>query len=328
MQTITLGTDPNRTRTVSRLALGAMLMGTKTDEDTSFAILDAYVEGGGTFIDTSNNYAFWMSGSQGGEREALLGRWLRNRGVGDEVTIATKVGARPLAPDSTLDDPLEGLSETVLREQVEQSLERLGRDHVDLYYAHIPDPEVPLEDLVGTFGGLVNEGLIGLVGLSNHWSWLVERYHWMAAERALADVDVLQHSHTYFRGRTDFGGLRSLDGPIGIAGGDLLAYLRDRRNLALVAYSPLLGGAYTRADKPLDEYRDHAGTSARRHVLDEVVRETGATANQVVLAWLMGGDLPVAPLVGASSVEQLRESLDATRLQLGADQRARLDAAH
>ena len=97
--------------------------------------------------------------------------------------------------------------------------------------------------------------------------------------------------------------------------------------MTLVAYSPLLSGGYVRADKPLEELYDHAGTRARRVALDQVVRETGATANQVVLAWLMGGDLPIIPLVGASSVAQLDENLAAAELQLSEDQRQRLDAA-
>jgi aryl-alcohol dehydrogenase-like predicted oxidoreductase len=93
-----IGTDPATRRSVSVQSLGAMLMGTRTDEETSFAILDRYVAAGGTFIDTSGNYAFWVNGTQGGESEELLGRWRRSRGIRDSVVIATKAGARPLAP--------------------------------------------------------------------------------------------------------------------------------------------------------------------------------------------------------------------------------------
>jgi len=94
----TIGTDPKTRREVSVLSLGAMRFGTTTGEATSFAILDRYVEAGGTFIDTSDNYAFWANGTQGGESEQLLGRWRRSRGIGGEIVIATKLGARPLAP--------------------------------------------------------------------------------------------------------------------------------------------------------------------------------------------------------------------------------------
>ncbi|HWD77351.1 MAG TPA: aldo/keto reductase [Kribbella sp.] len=327
MRYLTMGTDPARQRRVSTIALGAMLMGTTTDEETSFAVLDRYVEAGGTFIDTANNYAFWVNGTQGGESEQLLGRWLRSRGVGDELTIATKVGGRPPRPAKQLSEDLEGLSPQVVKESLARSLDNLGRDHVDLYYAHIDDYATPLEQQVETFGTLVNDGTVGLVGLSNYWTWRIERYRALAAEAGLPSYDVLQYHHTYFRARTDLGGLRSKDGSIGVTEGNLLSYLRAEPGLTLVAYSPLLSGGYVRADKPLDESYDHAGTRARKTALDEVVKETGATANQVVLSWLTGGEIPTVALVGASSVAQIDESLAAADLELTADQRQRLDAA-
>ena len=132
----TIGTDPKTRREVSVLSLGAMHFGTATDEPTSFAILDRYVEAGGTFIDTSGNYAFWANGSQGGQSEELLGRWRRSRGVGGEIVIATKLGARPLAPGTSYTDNAEGLSAPVIRESAERSRDRLGLDRLDLLYAH------------------------------------------------------------------------------------------------------------------------------------------------------------------------------------------------
>jgi aryl-alcohol dehydrogenase-like predicted oxidoreductase len=108
---------------------------------------------------------------------------------------------------------------------------------------------------------------------------------------------------------------------------DLLSYLRAEPKLAVVAYSPLLGGSYVRPDKPLDAEFDHPGTPARLAALREVAAEAGATVNQVLLAWLIGADIPVIPLVGASSVAQLDESLAAVDLELTPQQRARLDAA-
>jgi aryl-alcohol dehydrogenase-like predicted oxidoreductase len=129
--------------------------------------------------------------------------------------------------------------------------------------------------------------------------------------------------------RTDIPDRRfSPDGEIGVADGPILSYLRAEPGLTLVAYSPLLNGAYTRPEKELDRGYDHPGTRARLDVLDQVVKETGATANQVVLAWLIGGDLPIVPLVGMSSVAQLDESLAAVDLELSPEQRQRLDAAN
>src|SRR5271170_4714006 len=111
----TIGTDPKTRREVSVLSLGTMHFGTATDEATAFAILDRYVEAGGTFIDTADSYGFWV-GTQGGESEELLGRWRRSRGAGEEIVIATKLGARPLAPGTSFTDNAEGLSARVIRE--------------------------------------------------------------------------------------------------------------------------------------------------------------------------------------------------------------------
>ncbi|MFI9583338.1 aldo/keto reductase [Streptomyces sp. NPDC052236] len=322
----TIGTDPGTRREVSVLSLGAMLFGTVTDEATSFAILDRYVEAGGTFIDTSNNYAFWINGTQGGESEALLGRWRRSRGPVDELTIATKLGGRPLAPGTSFTDNAEGLSAKVIRESSERSRERLGVDKLDLLYAHIPDDAVPVRETVEGFAELVAEGTVGLLGVSNHWAWQVERARSLAAAAGLPGYEVLQYHHTYLRRRADRPTLRSPDGQLGVVKGDLLSYLRAEPGLALVAYTPLLSGAYVRDDRPLDADFDHAGTPARLAALREVAKETGATVNQVVLAWLISGEIPVIPLVGASSVAQLDESLAAVDLELTVDQRARLDA--
>ncbi|MFD3687942.1 aldo/keto reductase [Nocardiopsis sp. NPDC058631] len=324
----TIGSDPRTRREVSVLALGAMLMGSVTDEKTSFAVLDRYVEAGGTFIDTSDNYAFWADGGQGGQSEELLGRWRADRGIGAEVVIATKLGARPLAPGTSFTDNPEGLSARVVRESAERSRERLGVDRLDLLYAHIEDRTVPVRETVEAFAALVSEGSVGLLGVSNHAAWRVERARALAAASGLPGYEVLQYQHSHLRPRTDIPDALSADGNIGSAGSDMLGYLRSEPGLVLVAYSPLLGGAYTREDKPLPRDYDHPGTRARLEVLREVARESDATVNQVVLAWQMGGELPIIPLVGASSVAQLEESLAAVELELTPDQRFRLDAVN
>ncbi|WP_077798648.1 aldo/keto reductase [Streptomyces sp. JHA26] len=324
----TIGQSPDSRRKVSVLSLGAMRFGTTTDEATSYAILDRYVEAGGTFIDTANNYAFWVNGTQGGESERLLGRWRRSRGVGDEITIATKLGGRPNHPTSTFTKDVEGLTAKTIRESAERSRENLGTDKLDLLYAHIEDPRVPLQETVEGFAAVVADGTVGLLGASNHRVWRLERARTLAAAAGLPGYEVLQYHHSYLRHRTDEPTLRSPDGDLGVVSGDHLSYLREDPSLSLVAYSPLLNGSYGRADKPLDPGYQNAGTATRLAALAEVAAETGATRNQVVLAWLIGGEIPVIPLVGASSVAQLEESLAATDLDLTQDQRAKLDAAH
>ncbi|MFG1743669.1 aldo/keto reductase [Micromonospora chalcea] len=322
----TIGTAPATRRKVSVLSLGAMLFGTATDEATSFAILDRYVEAGGTFIDTSDNYAFWQNGGQGGESEELLGRWRRSRGVGDEVVIATKLGARPLAPGTSYVDNPEGLSAKVIRESAERSRERLGLDRIDLLYAHIEDHTVALRETVEGFAELVAEGTVGLLGASNHRAWRVERARALAAAAGLPGYEVLQYHRSYLPRRLDVPSELDRDGDVGWVGPDLLSYLRAEPQLTLVAYSPLLKGAYVRPERLGEEYAVPA-TPARLEALRAVAAETGATVNQVVLAWLMGGDIPSIPLVGFSSVAQLEESLGAVDLELTAEQRTRLDSA-
>jgi aryl-alcohol dehydrogenase-like predicted oxidoreductase len=324
----TIGADPKTRREVSVLALGAMLFGSRTDEKTSFAVLDRYVEAGGNFIDTSDNYAFWTDGGQGGQSETLLGRWRRSRGIGDEIVVATKLGARPLAPGTGYVDNPEGLSAKVIREASERSRERLGVEKIDLLYAHIEDRTVAPRETVEAFGELVADGSVGLLGVSNHAIWRVERARALAAAAGLPGYEVLQYHHSLLRPRADVPSELFPEGNLGAATGELLSYLRAEPTLALVAYSPLLTGAYVRQDKPLPSDYDHPGTPARLAVLRDVAKETGASVNQVVLAWQIGAELPVIPLVGASSVAQLDENLGAVDLELTPDQRARLDAAH
>ncbi|HEY9252333.1 MAG TPA: aldo/keto reductase [Nocardioides sp.] len=334
MRYTTIGTGAG-SRRVSKLALGVMRFGTDTDVETSYAILDRFVEAGGTFVDTSNNYAYWANGTQGGESETVLGQWRRDRGIGEELVISTKVGARPTDVVERVENgwvnqrnrTWEGLAPENVREQADRSRERLGVERLDLYYAHVPDMNgVPLEEYAAGFAALVKDGVIGQFGLSNHWSWQVERARAVNPEEARPSV--LQYHHTYLRMRTDIPNPRlSVDGEIGVADASLLAYLRATPGLTLVAYTPLLTGAYTNPSKPLDAAYDHPGTTARLAVLDEVAAETGATRNQVVLAWMLGDALPVIPLIGASSVAQLEESLAAVDLELSEEQRARLDAA-
>lgn len=211
----TIGTDPDHRREVSVLALGAMLFGSRTDEATSFAVLDRYVEAGGNFVDTSDNYAFWTDGSQGGQSEELLGRWRRSRGVGDEIVIATKLGARPLAPGTSYVDNPEGLSAKVIRESAERSCERLGVAELDLLYAHIEDHRVPIRETVEGFAELVAEGTVGLLGVSNHAVWRVERARALAAAAGLPGYEVLQYQHSHLRPRTDMPSDLFPDGSLG-----------------------------------------------------------------------------------------------------------------
>jgi aryl-alcohol dehydrogenase-like predicted oxidoreductase len=199
---------------------------------------------------------------------------------------------------------------------------------LDLLYAHLEDTAVPLADTVHALAELVSEGTVGLLGVSNHRAWRVERARALAAAAGLPGYEVLQYQHSYLRPRTDIPDETDPDGNPGLLAGDLLSYLRAEPQLAMVAYSPLLNGGYLRQDKLDADFAEynHPGTPARLAALREVAKDADATVNQVVLAWLIGGEFPVIPLVGADSVTQLDENLAAVDLELTAEQRARLDA--
>jgi aryl-alcohol dehydrogenase-like predicted oxidoreductase len=311
---------------MDNLALGAMLFGTVQDERRSFELLDRFVDAGGVWIDTANCYSFWEDPTGfGGQSETVLGHWLAARpGVRDHVKISTKVGCEPTVAGK-FPETAEGLSAVVIKNGIEGSLRRLGTDHVDLYWAHKPDRVTPLEETVAAFAELVSAGTVGRLGCSNYPVWQVERARQIARADGGAGFTVVQQHHTYLQPRP--GTRPSVGHRFGAVTDEVLHYLEHNADMALWAYTPLLTGRYTRADKPLPAEYDHPGTARRLAVLDEVAAETGTNRNRVVLAWLTGGHPAVTPIVGVSTVAQLDEAVAAMSLELTADQRDRLDAA-
>ncbi|MCK0116398.1 aldo/keto reductase [Isoptericola sp. S6320L] len=311
---------------VSTLGLGTMWFGTHTDEETARSILDRFVEAGGTFLDTANNYNGW-DGGHGRDSEDVLGRWLADRGLRDEVRLATKVGAAKKDPDlpQTHVPPsnYQGLGADTIAREARESLRHLGVDHLDALYGHVDDVDTPLAETVGAFGKLQAEGIVGITGISNAALHRVVEAREEARRQGVAPYGLVQQQRTYPYPRPDVGRHNW-------ASSELLDYARASSEagspLAVTAYSPLMQGALTRADKPLWDGFDHPTTHERLRVLREVAAEIGATPNQVVLAWLLGGEVPVIPVVGASSVDQLDELLGAADLDLDPALRARLDA--
>lgn len=322
---------------VSALALGAMGMGTRADDATSFATLDAYAEDGGGFIDTADAYAwFYAPGTGGGQSEELLGRWLRRTGRRDRVFLSTKgagmvtnpreaypAGAR--APDWHR-AVFVGAGARTLRAALEGSLRRLGVEHVDLYYVHVDDPSTPLEETLGALAVFVAEGKIRHVGWSNVSSQRLEAIRAVAEGNGFPLPVAVQQQHSY------------LDASVGrgfpAADEAQLGYLRGHPDLTLVAYSPLLKGLY---DAPAgDRARllaegPYAGDQAgdRLAVLDAVAAQTGATPGQVVLAWLgQRGSPSTIPLIGTTRADRYRQAAAALDLTLTPAQLARLHAPH
>jgi aryl-alcohol dehydrogenase-like predicted oxidoreductase len=311
---------------IDHLALGAMLFGTVLDERRSFEVLDRFVDAGGVWVDTANCYAFWEDPTGfGGRSEELLGRWLAARpGVRDRIRISTKVGCEPTEA-GRFPESAEGLSAGVVKNGIEGSLRRLGTDHVELYWAHMPDPATPLEETVAAFDELVSAGVVGRLGCSNYPVWQVERARQVARSNGWAGFTAVQQHHTYLRPRP--GTRPTVAHRFGVVTDEVIHYLEHHPDLALWAYTPLLSGRYSRPDKPLAAEYDHPGTTRRLAVLDEIAAETGANRNRIVLAWLTGGAPAATPIVGVSTVEQLDDAIAGVSLELTAEQRERLDSA-
>jgi len=313
MRTVRLG---NTDAQVSALCLGAMYFGTRNDEATSFRLLDQYVEAGGTFIDTANIYAHWVGGYQGGESEALLGRWMISRRNRSNLFIATKVGFEIQArcvPRS--------LRAKWIETECEKSLERLGIDSIDLYYAHKDDYDTPVAETLEAFDHMVKAGKVRFIGASNFTAWRLEEARWTSTTRGLTEYCCVQQKHTYLRPKpgAGFG--------INISINQELVDYCQNREITPLAYSALLSGAYTRPDREIPG--DYLGpdAQARLQVLKAVAQEKAATTNQVILAWMLHSDPFVLPLIAASTEEHLKENLLALEISLSAEELGRLDQA-
>ena len=308
--------DGRTSLTVSELCLGTMYFGYRTDEKTAFAILDRFLDAGGTFLDTANNYGQWHG--EAGESERVLGRWMRSRGVADRMVVATKVGARTLRPGDPSPEHWQGLTSEHISTDAETSRRNLGQDRLDLYYAHIDDRATPLAETVEALAELAEAGTVGLLGCSNTALWRVERARGIARAAGRPGYSCIQQQHSYL---LPLPGRRQSN----LITEETLDYA-ESDGLHLLAYSPLLKGVYAGRGRLSAEYA-HPVNTRRLAVLNEVARDVGATPNQMVLAWLLASRPPIIPIPGASSVAQLDELLGATELTLDEATMTRLDEA-
>lgn len=319
-----MDTTTHRTPRTTPLVLGAMFFGTTVDEETSFALLDRFVERGGSWVDTADCYSFWTSETgQGGDSERVLGRWLAARpGIRDRVRISTKVGAEPLWAGSS-PRARTGLSRRAVHQAVQGSLGRLGVEHVDLLWLHAEDRTVPIEHTVEAVDELVREGRVGRLGASNHPAWRVERARAHALARGMLPVDAVQLNHSYLAPRpgTTHPGSGHRFGALS----DEQRDHADEHGMELWAYGPLLTGIYDNADKPMPEALEHVGTDRRLAALDEVAGQTGATRSQVVFGWLVAHG--IRPMLGGSKLHQLDLALEGAAMTLTPAQLDRLDTA-
>ena len=302
---------------VAPLCLGGNVFGWTADEAQSFKILDAFVAGGGNFIDTADVYSRWVPGHQGGESETIIGKWLKERGGRDKVVIATKTGAEMTPTD-------KGLARARVEKQIEASLKRLNTDYVDLYYSHRDDAETPMEEVLETYDRLIKAGKVRAIGASNFTAERLGEALSTADARGLPRYTVLQPLYNLYD-RKDFeGALQDLCVREGVAvapyytlaSGFLTGKYRSEADLSQSARGGKIGTNYLNPQglKLLD-------------AMDAVAKRLGVKPSQVAVAWLASRPSVVAPIASATKVEQLEELLAAVQLKLDADAMQALDAA-
>ena len=300
-------------KTVAPLALGGNVFGWTADRETSFAILDAFVDAGGVMIDTADVYSAWVPGHQGGESERVIGEWLRRDPAKRErIVIATKVGF------------MAGLKPDTIAPACDASLERLGVERIDLYYQHKDDEAVPLADSLGAFDELRRAGKIAEVGLSNFSAARVGEALAVCGEQGFARPVALQNWYNLVeRGRYE---------------GELQE-LAVREGLAQFPYYSLANGFLTgkyRSKSDLEksprglrniEYVTSDRGQRVLAALDAVAGETGAAPATVALAWLKARPSVAAPIASATSLKQLDQLVAALTLDLSPAQAAALHEA-
>ncbi len=300
---------------VAPLVLGGNVFGWTADRAASFAVLDAFVAGGGTMIDTADVYSAWAPGHSGGESETMIGEWLAASGKRDRVQIASKVGMLAGAGG-------EKLAPARIAAACEESLRRLGTDRIDLYYAHQDDAETPQEAVLEAFARLVEAGKVRVLGASNFHAARLKSANEKARAAGLPRYDALQPYYNLVQRHRFEGELQDycVEQNIGV-----LPY----RGLA----SGFLTGKYrTRADLTRSVRGGDVGEllesrAGALEALDDVAEETGATVAQVALAWLLAQDGVTAPIASATTPRQLEELLPATALTLTTEQLDRLTEA-
>ncbi|EHP43249.1 aldo/keto reductase [Cupriavidus basilensis OR16] len=302
---------------VSPLAFGGNVFGWSADEATSFKLLDAFAGAGLNFIDTADVYSRWVPGNQGGESEAILGRWFKRSGKRASVVLATKVGM-------DMGEGRKGLSRAYIERAVDASLQRLQTDYIDLYQSHTDDPDTPLEETLDTYDRLIKAGKVRAIGASNYTAARLAEALETSRRYNLPRYESLQpHYNLYTRSEYE----------------SELEPLVLREGLGVFNYyalaSGFLSGKY-RSEADLDKsgargqrvkaYLDARGLRILA-ALDEVAARTATNPTQVALAWQIARPSITAPIASATSLAQLDDLIAATRLQLGAADIALLDQA-
>ena len=296
------------------IAFGGNVFGWTVDEPVSFALLDAFVDAGFNLIDTADGYSAWVPGNQGGESETIIGKWLARSGKRDKVLIATKVAKLARRP---------GLGAANIAMAVEDSLRRLQVDTIDLYQSHQDDPATPIEETLGAYAKLVEQGKVRAIGASNFSAARLGESLAIAKKYDLPRYESLQPEYNL----------------VSRAGYEAeLEPLIRKEDVGVISYYGLASGFLTgKYRSEADLSKSPRGQGVRKYLdarglrilaaLDEVAQRHGATPAQVALAWLIARPGVTAPIASATSARQLQEILAAVRIQLAVEDIAQLDQA-
>ncbi len=303
---------------VSSLCLGTMQWGWTADQETAFAIMDAFVDRGGNFLDTADFYSRWLPGHAGGESEEIIGRWMKERHNRSNIILATKV-RQPMGPGPND----QGLSRKHLLEAIDASLQRLHTDYIDLYLMHAFDAETPIDETLHTLDDMQRAGKVRYVGASNYPAWRLVEALWSADVHHKVRFDLLEPHYNLVH-REEF----ERD----------LKTICEQYQIGVTPYSPLangfLTGKYSRNNTPESA---RAGSVLKRYnhdaawhtleVVQRIARELASTPSAVSLAWLLAQPVITAPIIGANSVTHLQQNMAALDVTLTTSQLAELNKA-
>ncbi|WP_413725200.1 aldo/keto reductase [Sodalis sp. RH16] len=302
---------------VPKLCFGGNVFGWTIDQAASFRILDALAERELNFIDTADVYSAWVDGNQGGESETIIGNWLKKTGKRDGIILATKVG-KPMGAGK------EGLSAAYIKQAVEASLHRLQTDYIDLYQSHSDDESVPLEETLGAFDALIKEGKVRAIGASNYSGPRLAQALRISEQNGLARYETLQPQYNLYD-RQEYE--QDLEPVVTAHGVGVINYYALASGFLSGKYRAKEDAAKSkRGEKVISTYLNTRGLRIL-HALDAVSERYRATPTQVALAWQIQRPGITAPIVSATSLEQLEEVANALTLTLRDDDYALLEQA-
>ncbi len=290
---------------VAPFVFGGNVFGWTADQNTSFSLLDAFLDAGFNFVDTADVYSRWAHDGTGGQSETVIGNWLKRKGSRDKIIIATKVGMQ-MAPDK------DGLSGKYIRQAVEDSLKRLQTDYIDLYQSHKDDEQTPLEETLSTFAELIKEGKVRAIGASNYKADRLAEALKVSEQHNLPQYQSLQPEYNLYD-REDYE--------------KNLEPLIKEKGLGVITYFSLASGFLTgkyRSENDLNQSKRGQGIkkyltprgTAIIDALDKAAKEYSVTPAAVALAWVVARPSVTAPIASATSIQQLNELVKAAEIKL------------